>query len=242
MEVNLLIIATNKYTCFLNDLLDSAYQNFLKDDKVTYHIFTDQVHEINYLLEHKEYYRHIIVHEIEHKPYPYTTLYRFHFFKKYKKKLGNPDAHFYVDADCKFELPITKDEIISSRTAVQHCGYVGERGTYETNPESSSYVAENEGDTYFGGGFWGFQNDEFWKLVDTAIKMIDSDEKKGIVPVWHDESVLNRYLIDNLPTKILTPSFHYPENHQHIQGKWLRAGLSFECKVLLLNKNHNELR
>src|SRR6185369_16907820 len=102
----------------------------------------------------------------------------------------------------------------------QHCGFVDERGSYETNPASTSYVNDNEGTVYYGGGFWGLSNKEFWKFIDTAVKMINTDKLNDVSILWHDESVLNRYLIDNQPTKILSPSYHYPEGCEHIKQKW----------------------
>jgi histo-blood group ABO system transferase len=50
--------------------------------------------------------------------------------------------------------------------------------------------------------------------------------------VWHDESHFNRYMIDNPPTKILTPSYCYGES----------MNIPFPKKLLALNKNHSEFR
>lgn len=243
MKVNLLVIATNRYTCFLEGLLDSADEFFLKDVDVVYSVFTDRIDEAKDILSTKPYFDKIEFFLVEHRPFPYTTLRRFHFFSQHKDSLDNRgDYHFYVDADCLFKKGVKAEDVISARTCVQHCGYVDERGTYETNPRSQSYVGNHEGSMYYGGGFWGFSNDEFWKFVETAVAMIDIDENNGLIPVWHDESVLNKYLIIWPPQKVLTPSFHYPENHQHIQNKWKARNKSYECVILLLNKNHEELR
>ncbi len=241
-KVSLLIISTNKYTCFLSGLLDSANLLFLKDCDVTYNIFTDQIEAARVLLKDKSYFKNIRFFRVEHRPFPYTTLFRFHFFKRFENDLKDADYNFYIDADCLIKKEIKSDDILSERTCVQHCGYVGERGTYETDSRSTSYIPSNEGKIYFGGGFWGLSNDEFWKFINQSVKMIDIDQRNGIVPVWHDESVLNRYMATNHPTKILTPSYHYPEAAQHIHDKWRSKGLKFECSILLLDKNHEEIR
>ena len=54
--------------------------------------------------------------------------------------------------------------------------------------------------------------------------MIDADAARRIIPKWHDESVLNRYLITNPPHKVLTPSYHWPDGCPKIFDKWKARG------------------
>lgn len=239
--VNLLLIATNKYTRFLKPLIDSCEKYFLKDCRVNYFVFTDRMSEVSQLISLPPGENSINICNVEHKPWPYATLHRFTFFRQYIDMLQKADYSFYMDVDCLVTSPINSD-ILSERTAVQHCGYVEERGTYEERKESCAYVGPNEGTVYYGGGFWGFSTAEFKVFLDKCIDMLNKDHANGIVPVWHDESILNRYLIDNPPIKTLTPSYHYPENHDHIYGKWKAKGKLYSCKILLLSKNHEELR
>jgi len=62
----------------------------------------------------------------------------------------------------------------------------------------------------------------------------------GIVPVWHDESALNKYISMLHPSRVLSPSYHYPENNEKIYSSW--GENNYECKILLLDKNHKEIR
>jgi len=241
VDVNLLVIATNKYICYLEGLLDSADELFLKEHRVFYNIFTDRVADVRTLLHLKPYYNNVRLFEIEHKPFPYSTLYRFHFFQQYMSEMPG-DFFFYIDADCLIMEKVSGQDVLSPRTAVQHCGFVNSRGTYEENPNSTSFVRNNEGDIYYGGGFWGFSKAEFVRVVNAAVTMIDTDYNNKITPVWHDESVLNRILIDKPPTKVLDPSFHYPENNEYIYKKWAVKGKRYKCIVLLLDKDHKTMR
>lgn len=230
--VSILIVATNNYTQFLKGLLESINKCWTYDYKV--HIFTDRAGEVIDQHEHKR----VFVHGIEHREWPYATLYRFHFFKRYMNEIKG-DYVFYVDADTRFTGLV--DDILSDRVAVQHCGFVGERGSYERNPLSVAYVAPHEGTMYYGGGFYGFSKEEFLKFNAKMVEMVEADRKNEITPEHNDEAYMNRYFIDNPPTLVLSPSYHYPENHPYIYSKWGGAD-KYKCKLLLLNKNHNQIR
>jgi histo-blood group ABO system transferase len=238
MKINLLIVATNKYIQFLPALLASAEKNFLMCDELTYCIFTDKIAEMRPL--QVKYGTKINLMRVEHKPWPYATLMRCHFFRDYWYNIGESgDYYFYIDADTLFTDHIKLEDVIGERVGTQHCGFVGRRGSYETNPLSKAYVSPDEGERYYGGGFWGFSKQEFPKFILAATTMIDEDERNGIIPVWHDESVLNRYFIDNPPTKVLNPSYHWPQNRPRLTERWPEQ---YPCKILLLDKNHLEIR
>lgn len=235
MKVNLLIVATGKYIQFLPQLIESADKYFIKGHDVKYCIFTDATQE-------RPAHPNCTFFEVEHKPWPHATLKRFHFFLEHRNEMPEADYFFYVDVDARFEQPIG-EEIIGKRTAVQHCGYIDGRNLpFENNPKSMTYVPESKRGAYYGGGFWGFEASEFWNVAHYCAQAIDFDEGNGIVPVWHDESILNKYLAACPPTLVLDPSYHYPENNPHIYAKWAAVGKSYDCKILLLDKNHKEVR
>lgn len=227
-KVSILIVATGSYIKYLDKLLESCFKYLLLDCEVTYHVFTDA--------RRRSKGTTVKYHDIIHKPFPYPTLYRYHFIKAFQHYLNTEDYYIYLDVDTLITAPITS-EILSPITATQHCGFVGERGSYDNNIHSTSYVGPEEGDIYYGGAFWCFNFREFWKFIYTATYMIDVDADNKIIPMWHDESVLNRYLIDNPPTRVLNPSYHYPEDIDYYKKKWKKLGLDFECKILLLDKN-----
>jgi hypothetical protein len=233
-KVNLMVIATNKYRHFVAPLLDSADKYFLDDCDVEYCVFTDDITDME-----KRLNRPCHIFEVKHQPWPYMTLHRFHVFRKYMNDMPTADYYAYIDADTLFKGIITK-EILSNETVVQHCGFTNQRGPYETNPMSESFVPPQMGTHYFGGGFWLFSKERFPHIVNLAIQMIDTDAGRGIIPVWHDESVLNKLMVMSPPEKILPPAYHYPQSRTaHYIKKW---GRNYECKILLLDKNHDEYR
>lgn len=223
-KIGLLIIATNKYINFLNDLLISAENFFCTDQQVTYFIFTNKEISVNTKRNYKIFYT-------EHKSWPWMTLGRYKMFWDNREDLSKMDYLFYCDVDMKF-VNFVGPEILGDRVATLHPGYVGKRGAPETNPESLACIREEESMTYFAGGFNGGSSGEFLKMSDQLSRNIDIDYSKGIVAVWHDESHLNRYLVDNPPTVKLSPSYCYPES-------W---NLPYVKRLLALNKNHAEVR
>lgn len=226
MKIGLLIIATNKYTIFLQQLINSADQFFCKNHEVTYFIFSDK----QPILQTKRNIEYIYT---QHKQWPFMTLNRYKIFNENKDNISKMNYLFYCDVDMKF-VGETEDSILSDRVATQHPYFAGVRGTPETDIRSLACVGPNEEMQYFAGGFNGGSSEEYLKMCETLSKNIEIDYQNGIIAVWHDESHMNRYFINNKPTKILNPNYCWPENHENcVYG---------DKKLLALLKNHNEMR
>lgn len=222
-RVGLLLIATGKYDVFIQQLIDSAEKWFLKNHNVTYFLFTDTSMDFQNPKIKKIYH--------EHKPFPFPTLLRYNTFAKNDALFTDMDYLFYCDIDMLF-VDQVGDEVLSERVFTQHPGYYGKRGTPETNPASLAYIGPDENMQYFAGGFNGGTKDEFIKLAKTIDVNIQKDLEKEIIAVWHDESHLNRYAVDNPPTKILSPEYCYGESMK----------IPFKKRLIALDKNHEELR
>ena len=221
-NVGLLIVATGKYIQFVPPLIASAKKHFCNNHRVSYFVFTDQPFETS-----ENVYRI----EQPRLGWPYDTMQRYHVYYKNKDLFRDQDYLFATDADMLF-VGNVGDEILGELVATQHPGFVGKRGSYETNRRSLAYVAKFEGSQYFAGGFYGGTKNAVLKIFETNIRNIDSDLARGIIAVWHDESHWNRYCIDHPPTVILNPSYCYPES-------WT---LPYPKKLLALDKNHAELQ
>ena len=223
-KVGLLIIATNKYIQFLQPLIESADSYFLPNQDITYFVFTNQNIDI-------KSNRNIVKIDVEHKDWPWMTLGRYKIFSDNSNILSKMDYIFYSDVDMRFVFEVG-DEILSDRVATQHPGYYDRRGTPETNPLSLACVFPYEQMQYFAGGFNGGTSKEYLKMAHKISNDIDVDCSRNIIAIWHDESHMNRYFIDNKPTLILSPSYCYGES----------MNIPFEKKLLALDKNHSEIR
>lgn len=221
-KIGLLVVATGRYINFVEPLINSANKYFLKNHDVTYFIFTDgQPPKAGNIIKIPQ----------NRLGWPYDTMMRYEMYYLAKSKIENMDYLFATDADMLF-VDEVGDEILSDRVATQHPGFVGKLGTYETNKNSTAYVDIQNAKYYFAGGFNGGKTEEFLKLALNITKNVYFDLSKNIIAVWHDESHLNKYYIDNKPTLILSPSYCYPES-------W---NLPYHKRLLALDKNHSQMR
>lgn len=221
-NVGLCIMATGKYVNYATAFIDSARKYFCTGHEVTYFVFTDQP-----LDEAPD----VVRVEQARLGWPFDTMMRNSIYYQHRELMENMDYIFASDADMLFVAEVGS-ELFSERVGTQHPGFVGRRGSYETNLISTAAIRPREGKTYFAGGFFGGSHDEFLSICKITTENIQKDLSNNYVAVWHDESHLNRYFINHPPTKILSPSYCYPES----------LSLPYTKKLLALDKNHTEMR
>jgi histo-blood group ABO system transferase len=73
-------------------------------------------------------------------------------------------------------------------------------------------------------------------MAEVLADRVTKDLENGVIALWHDESQMNRYLIDNPPTLSLTPSYCFAEEQMG------NPDYPFAPKIIALKKNHSELR
>lgn len=221
-NIGLLVVATGKYISFVEPLIQSAEKYFCTNHHITYFIFTDG--------DLQESERVIKIFQ-PRLGWPFDSMMRYHIYEAHQDLIATQDYLFACDADMLFVNEVGS-EILAERVATLHPGFIGRRGSYETNPHSLAYVSMEEGDYYFAGGFYGGTAKELLNIARVNAARIDEDLNRGVIAIWHDESHWNRYCIDHKPTLILSPSYCYPEDWH----------LNYPQKLLALNKNHQEMR
>lgn len=230
MKICILTIATNKYIQFVERLLDNIEENFLNGHEIECLLFTD--HEV-------ESSDNVRVCQIKHEPWPMPTLKRYNYFVKEKEFISKFDYCFYFDVDMGV-VDKVGDEVLSDLVATMHpyqSFYPKEQRSYDRNPQSLAYVpVGEEGESYYAGGFNGGSTKRFLEMSEVLADRVTKDLENDVIALWHDESQMNRYLIDNPPTLSLTPSYCFAEemigNSQY----------PYEPKIVALKKNHDELR
>lgn len=211
LKIAVLYIGIGKYIEFWNEFYQTAEENFLPQTEKEYFIFTDRTEAVN---------QEINIHVIYQKSlgWPYNTLKRFHFFKGIKGQWENFDYIYFFNANVSFAARISEDILPDANgvVVIEHPGYHGKKKAklpYEAKKESLAYVPLSKRNIYVQGAVIGGGNKAFMELVDTIDNMTEQDLEKGIIPIWHDESYLNRYILDRENVKILGWEYLYYEEY-----------------------------
>ena len=212
-KVAILYISTGKYIRFWENFYNAMEKYFLPRHEKTYFLFTDH----DDLVVPKNVVK---VHQ-DQLPWPYITFKRFHFFDGVKDKLQEFDYIYFLNgtmmpvAEINEEIfPAKEQEIM----VTLHPGYYRANLKYlpyDRNIKSKAYIAQGDGKYYFMGGFNGGTSRGFLELIETLKSWTDTDIQNNTVPAWHDESMLNRYVLskmdENLKPLILTPLYAVPQ-------------------------------
>jgi len=223
MKIGIITIATAKYYAYIDALVPSLLTHFLPGHDRRIFVMTDHTAPRP---------GHTLL-SVPHKPWPYSTLLRFHWMVDHAAAYADCDQLFYVDSDMEV-IDTVGDEILSDAiTAVQHPGFwPNKRGTFEKNPESLACLPRSYAGTYYQGCFFGGATSSVLEMAAVLRDRTQDDLNRGVIAIWHDESHLNWYLAQHAPAKSLLPSYAYPIN-------W---NLPLPRKIVHLDKNHAAMR
>ena len=166
--------------------------------------------------------------------WPDATIYRYAVICEQAAKLADATHVFLIDADMRFVAPVGQ-EILAPLVGTTHPGFVGRARNLRAAPGVGGLRRRTaRGATYFCGGFVGGERQPFLALAAAVQANVAADDAAGITAVWHDESHLNRYLIDHPPSLVLSPSYCYPEDDRHyIRTIWPEP---YEPRIVALVK------
>lgn len=221
------ICLNEPYWQYAGQMIEGARKYFLPSHKTDFFLWSDMPEENSYGAK---------VFPTETVNWPFPTLMRYHLFLQQEEILKEYDYIFYCDVDMRF-VDLVGDEILGDGlTAAQHPMYAVKRNyqfPLEPNPESEAYIHAPE--FYYAGGFQGGKSKDFIKAMKKMKKMIDSDLNKNYTARWNDESHWNKYLLDNRPSIVLTPSYVYPDSliKEYYEKVW---GCSYQPKLITITK------
>ena len=230
-SVGLLYICAGKYDIFFDQFYKSFQRNFLPGAHKKYFVFTDS------MMLKKKYASNtdIVFIDIVKKGWPYDTLLRNHYFYQQFDLFEGMHYLFFCNANMHCNEQVYLNDV-GLLTGKQICGVL-HPFYYSQNPDQfpvekvhscNAYFNEEEIKWlkfYFQGCFYGGSYQQFKELVRTVYEWTQDDLSQNKIPIWHDESYLNRYFYLNEPYA-LDPGFAYPGN----------AVIPFRKKIINLDK------
>jgi hypothetical protein len=246
-SLGILSIATNKYIDYWEELATSMDSCCPSDGiKVRMYVFTDQVERAKQHAESLRNVV-IKPFEIESLKWPEATLFRYRIFEKYlpyihEELLMHLDADMKVEKWFVGDIPSTLKGGIG---LVSHPGFYrpkswskmiyywknprniwadmrmqlleGGIGSWDNNEESPAFVPRAVRQNYVCGGTWFGLRNQYVAMVTDLSNLERCSTDKGIMPRWHDESILNKWYVDNHPS-LLSPAFCFDPTYPQLNG------------------------
>ncbi|XP_068451173.1 globoside alpha-1,3-N-acetylgalactosaminyltransferase 1-like [Clinocottus analis] len=213
IRTGLLALVVGTYAKFVQRFLSSAETHFLPGQKVTYYILTDNPRTLDPPME--------LGPRRELKVVPIAELPGWERLTRRRMALladaiRNPISReveyiFCADIDQEFVAPVG-EEILGHLVATlhpEHYGMPRKDFPYEVEEVSSACVEEDEGDYYYTSELYGGSVSEMYSLARACSLLILQDQANGVMARGLEESYLNRYLIDNRPTCVLSPEYSW---------------------------------
>jgi len=214
MKLAVIFIGTGKYLNFLPTWYESCEKYLAPNTDKTYFAFTDG--ELEGLPDNIHPFSQ------EHLPWPYITLYRFGTILKVKEALEQFDYVLFLDADMRIVDTVSEEELITDKKfiGVHHpCHFLKMNphtqypGAFETDPRSCAAISEDDDiSTYWQGCLWGGKVPFVIDMMKELHRRTVEDEERQVIAVWHDESQMNKFFIENKSeVHTLGPQYAYPE-------------------------------
>jgi histo-blood group ABO system transferase len=201
-KIAFVITATGNYFVLGLRLANKINKHYAGDHTIDIHFFSDQ--DPTPYLKHKN----IVYVNMSHDKFEKITM----------KKTTNPttinykeyDYVFLSDADTNINKDFNDSDFIGELVAVRHFADkfgMSEVKTYERNPMSAAYIPYDTDleQIYYCACFLGGLSETLISFINEIIKMEKNDLEKGIVPIWHDESYVNKFFHHNPPSFLMEP-------------------------------------
>jgi hypothetical protein len=215
---------------FLDKMIDSTRNFFLKNHQREFYIVTDEKDFKNASSSDVKVFLQ------ERKGWPEDCLLRSRYIIDIASETETCDYLYFFGANLVVMQEIDEDVLPdeSGLAVVEHAWNVhrdNKRYAYDRNPKSKAYIPMGEGKIYYQAIFWGGSRIKFLEMSETIAENTDEDIRNKVEAVWLDESHLNKYLYDN-PPKTLSPYYAWPQMIQ------ISPELSKEIKILQLEKRN----
>ena len=201
-KIAIYYIATNKYILFFEEFLNGLSFFFPNTPKKV--ILITDYNNIDFSLRGKDNIE-IKQEHIDHYYWPIPTLFKMFYIEKFFA--DDCDYHFYFNANMKlvrepkfdenFDICFMKHYLSDSLPL-----YIinnGNNNNCVVPPSwAKCYISKSEIPNhakYCQAGFFGGSTNGMKHLISDINEMIKDDLRHNIIPIWHDETYLNKYLL-----------------------------------------------
>ncbi|XP_021050443.1 globoside alpha-1,3-N-acetylgalactosaminyltransferase 1 [Mus pahari] len=238
LTIGVTVFAVGKYTCFIQPFLETAEEFFMRGYQVHYYLFTSDPAAVPRVPLGPG--RLLTVIPIQgYSRWEEISMRRMETINKHIAKRAHKEVDylFCVDVDMVFRNP-WGPETLGDLVAAIHPGYFAvprREFPYERRQVSSAFVADNEGDFYYGGALFGGRVAKVYEFTRACHMAILADKANSIMAAWQEESHLNRHFIWHKPSKVLSPEYLWDERKP--QPRSLKM-----IRFSSVKKNANRLR
>lgn len=227
--VAIIFIGTGKYIDYFQEYYSAIKNLFLPSTRKAFFVFTDQMNHYS-LLNKKDIHSYYI----EPLDFPFPLLFKYKYINQIASRLESYSHMVYMDADMRVNSLITEREFFSHNKllfGVHHPSFTGKSRIFETNPISSACIRKNEDTSiYWQSCLWGGKIKNVLDLVSELASRVNADLSRDFIAVWHDESHLNKYFIENKNIVHTFPDKYallYKFGNINDCGKILHAGIGY---------------
>lgn len=230
MKIVICLIATKKYSVFVQPLINSIKKYFLLNHRIEIVLFTDEMYP--YTGDERVMISQDL---IVSWAFPTITLKRYEIMTSRDYQC---DYIYYLDVDYLIVSEINED-ILGNIVAVQHPGFYNGGGSWCEDKNSNAYTYPENRRYYYAGGTQGGRYEYYYPIMKRLKREIEDDEYRGILAIHNDESHWNKLLSELISFKVLDSSYCMVQQPE-LQESW---GISHLPKrILALEKNHKEIR
>jgi hypothetical protein len=217
-SIGIYSIFIGKYDIFYENFIKNVDENFYPDFTKYYYIVTDNKNL-------PKFNDRTFIFNTERIGWPYETLYRFKYMTMFNQEdISKSDYIFFVNSNGKFTKKIYNDMINNDYAFTIHHGFNNKsykKIPYEKKSKSTAFIPyeNNFKFEYFAGGFYGAKTEKFINMCKILDSNILTDEKNNHIAIWHDESHLNKFVLQLIKNKEnlyrIDISYHIPEEYMY---------------------------
>lgn len=257
-KIAVLYICTGKYFTFLESFFNYAEKNLFPGSEKRYFVFTEKGRKCILKDRFPDKIELVEMANEDATKWPLVTLMRYKFFHCCESELMKYDYCIFCNANLYWINEVSEEMLLpkkgSNKIRFQWHPYYTTVSTpqelpYDRTEGSTARVGYDEGRYYIAGGLLAGETKPFLDMSKDLEKKIDEDFNKGIIAKFHDESHINRWIIDN-PDKfeLLPPPFMWPSEFGTTKKTYGTTdfktiyGYCLNKKVLGSGEDHQNIR